>query len=136
MTNAPDRRSQISAVLDTLHDAFRRRDLETMGRHFADDVRLRTPDGAACGRAAKLTDEQRVFDAFGDAEVEVLELLIDGEAAAEFCLLRGTVQAGRAGARRIELGYVVRYRFAAGLIVAQEIYFDRAALAAQLPAAQ
>ncbi|MBS0363143.1 MAG: nuclear transport factor 2 family protein [Proteobacteria bacterium] len=132
----PDRRSQIAAILEVLHDAFRRRDLDTIGRYFAEDVRLLTPDGAAWGRAAKLVDEQKVFESFDDAKVEVIELLIDGDAAAEFCLLQGALRGGQAAGRRIALRYVVRYRFEADLIVAQEICFDRAALGALLAQAE
>lgn len=128
----PDRRSEIAAILDVLHAAFRRRDLETIGRYFAEDVQLLTPDGPMRGRAAKLADEQNVFESFDDAEVEVIDLLIDGEAAAEFCHLHGTVRAGPAAGRRIALRYVVRYRFEGASIVAQEICFDREGLRRQL----
>jgi len=132
----PDRRSQIATILEVLHDAFRRRDLDTIGRYFAEDVRLLTPDGAARGRAAKLVDEQKVFESFDDAEVEVVELLIDGDAAAEFCLLHGTLRGGQGAGRRIALRYAVRYRFEADLIVTQEICFDRAALGEKPPPAE
>lgn len=128
------RKTEILDSLTTLHAAFKRRDMDTIARFFADDVVFVTPDGEMRGKAARLADEQRIFEMFDSAEVEVTDVLVDGDEAAEFCILHGVARIG--AGRRIALRYVVRYRFNGGLIASQEICFDREALRQQLGLAE
>ncbi|MFA6117592.1 MAG: nuclear transport factor 2 family protein [Sphingomonas sp.] len=127
-----DRQTDIPTILTTLHAAFKRRDMDTIARYFDEDVRFVTPDGEMLGKQARIDDEQRLFDTFDDSEVEVTAAIINGDEAAEFCVLHAVSKVGPAPGRKIAMRYVVHYRFAGELITFQEVCFDRLALHQQL----
>ena len=125
-----NRKAEILAILSTLHAAFGRRDMDTIAAYFADDVRFVTPDGELLGKAARIADEQRIFDTFDDTRVEVTSVVVDGDEAIEFCILHGVFKG--APSVRIHMRYVVHYQFAASVIASQEVCFDRETLRQQL----
>lgn len=135
-----DRAQRIREILWTVHDAFARRDLPAIGKHFAADVRFVSPGGAPHGRQARLDDEQRIFDAFTDLALTVTTAVVEGNEAVEFCILSGrhtgplVTQAGilPPTGRNISLRFAAHYTFAGDEIAAQEIVYDQATILKQL----
>lgn len=124
--------TDIPAILTALHDAFLRRDMETIAHYFDEDVRFVTPDGELLGKTARIADEQRIFDMFDDSSVEVTSAVVDGDQAVELSILHGTAKVGPQPGVRIALRYVCYYRFQDARIVFQEVVFDRSALKEKL----
>ncbi len=127
----------IGSILTTLHDAFRRRDMTTISRYFADDIRLVRPEGELVGKQARIDDEHTLFDNFSNGEIEVTTTLVNEDQAIELCIMHGVATAPpQAVGRRVALRYVVHYRFVDDKIVFQEVVFDRVALLKQLGLAE
>ncbi|WP_197412522.1 nuclear transport factor 2 family protein [Novosphingobium sp. Fuku2-ISO-50] len=124
--------TDIPTILNTLHDAFHGRDMDTIGRYFDEHAQIVTPDGVMQGRAAKISDELRVFEMFDDCSIEVTSTVVQGNEAVEFSHLRGVAKIGPLSGSKVEMRYVVLYRFSGDKITFQEICFDRLALATQL----
>jgi predicted ester cyclase len=134
MTASPE---DIRSILNILHNAFDHRDLNMIARYFSDDVRFVRPEGEVLGRQAKIADEQSLFENFADSRVEVTTAVVDGDEAVEICTLHGVATSPLAAAgRKVALRYVVHYRFDCGLIVFQQVMFDRLDLMRQLGLAQ
>lgn len=124
--------AQIKALLPTLHDAFKRQDMDKIAYHFDDDVHFISPDGEMFGKQARIADEQRVLDMFDEPEIEITSVVADGNEAIEMCVLHGLVKEGPAAGGRVSMRYVVHYRFKGEFITFQEVCFDRVGLQQQL----
>lgn len=122
----------IAPILTTLHEAFSRRDMDTIGRYFDENIRFVNHDGEMLGKAARLADEERIFEIIDEGTIEVTSTVIQGNQAVELSILHGIAKVGANSGRRVALRYVVHYQFEGDQIVFQEICFDRVALAMQL----
>ena len=122
----------IAPILTLLHEAFARRDMDTIGRYFDEDIRFVNPDGEMLGKAARMADEERIFYIIDDGTIEVTSTVIEGNQAVELSILHGIAKIGANSGSPVALRYVVHYQFDGDQIVFQEVCFDRVALATQL----
>jgi len=78
-----------------LFDAFRRRDLDTMMSMMAEDVRYELANAPALtSREAVREMYTSLFEAIGDAEIKLLELIVQDNKAALILSLPDSDEAG------------------------------------------
>jgi len=133
-----------AAAVYRLADAVQRRDADALAALFADAAVAYHPlsPNPLHGRQAIRANEQALFDAFSEIDVDIRTVLSgDGSCAAELVLRAtntGPLEAAGgdsvpATGRRIQLPSVWVLELGPdGLIVAERDYFDTAALMAQL----
>jgi ketosteroid isomerase-like protein len=78
-----------------LFDAFGRRDLDTMIAMMAEDVRYEMPSSPVLTSREAIGDMYKsLFAAIGDAEITVLECIVEGNKVALILSLPGTDEVG------------------------------------------
>ena len=126
-----------AAVVDAMHEAFRRGDLEAIAMHWHDDVAYRAPGVDLLGKPARIMAEQVWLGAFSENDVRTHARLVDGEAITDFCTMSGVhsgpllLPDGTAippSGARISGTYAARYRIRNGKVTEQEVIYDRLAL--------
>jgi len=124
-------------VVDAMHEAFRRGDLEAIAMHWDDDVAYRAPGVALSGKPARIVAEQVWLRAFSENDVRTHARFVDGEAITDFCTMSGVhtgplmLPDGTAippSGARISGTYAARYRIVEGKVMEQEVIYDRLAL--------
>jgi len=133
----------LAAVIEAMHSAFRKRDLDGIAAYWADDVEYEGPGVALRGKAARTADEKIWLDAFSENDVTVQARYCQADEVIDFCVMKG-VHSGNLvlpggvvlppTGRRIEAQYVARYRILKGMVVRQQVMFDRLSVLEQLQA--
>jgi ketosteroid isomerase-like protein len=128
-------------IVEAMHAAFRRRDLDDIARHWADDVVYEAPGVSLAGKEARIAAEHVWLDAFTEGDVFVKAHYVAGDeivVIGEMVGLHSGPLAVPGGAtipatgRRIEGPYVARYRIRDGRVASQTVIYDRLALLHQL----
>ncbi|MBI1196960.1 MAG: hypothetical protein GC203_03780 [Phenylobacterium sp.] len=128
-------------VVDAMHAAFRRSDLDGIARHWAEDVSYQAPGVELVGKAARVLAENVWLDAFSENEVETTHRFVDGDEIVDFAIMSGlhtgplALPGGQTLAPtgvRISGPYVARYRIVDGKVACQQVVYDRLALVEQL----
>ena len=122
-------RSDIEALLSRHHAAFERRDAAALASHHRPDGTFSSPaQGTVTGRAAIERVYKYWFDAFPDMRFTWAPPLIDGDQAALFWSLSGTVGGPFFGmaspGAKVEMQGAARYTFRDGGIAAATHVFD------------
>jgi predicted ester cyclase len=133
---------QTHAAFERLEAAFAARDMDTLADCWDENIDYATPAVALTGRAARIAAEQSWFTAFPDAALEYGRTWVVGDTVIAEGRMIGThmgplvTPAGTLppSGRSIAGTYVSIMRFAGGRVVHQRLYFDQAAMAAQLGA--
>lgn len=128
-------------VVDSMHAAFRRSDLDGIARYWADDVQYQAPGVELAGKAARLLAENVWLDAFSSNEVETTHRFVEGDEIVDFAIMSGlhTGPLALPGGQvlpptgvRFSGPYVARYRIIDGQVAYQHVIYDRLALIEQL----
>lgn len=128
-------------VVDAMHAAFRRGDLEAIAAFWADDVDYKAPGVALRGLAARRAAERVWLDAFSDNAVDTYARFENGDEIVDFAVMAGrhtgplALPGGQtlpATGATISGPYVARYTITAGKVTAQEVIYDRLALMTSL----
>lgn len=132
------------AVVQAMHAAFNRRDLDAIAAYWAEGIRYVAPGVDVTGKAARVRDERAWLEAFSGNSVRVEAITASGDEVMEVCVLGG-VHTGPLALpdgsalpptnRRIEGRFASHYRVVEGKVVYQEILYDRLGLAQQLQGA-
>lgn len=128
-------------VVDAMHAAFRRSDLEGISRHWSDDVHYQAPGVELQGKPARIEAEKVWLGAFSENEVRTTKRFIEGDEIVDFAIMEGLHSGGLAlpggqimpaTNQRVSGPYVARYRVVEGKVVHQQVVYDRLALVEQL----
>lgn len=132
-------------VVDAMHAAFRRSDLDGIAAHWHEDVAYEAPGVALSGKHARVAAEMVWLNAFSDNDVETHARFEKGDEIVDFCTMRGTHTGPMAlpgGANlpatgaRLSGPYAARYRIRQGKVIFQQVIYDRMALLESLGAGQ
>lgn len=124
-------------VVDAMHTAFRRGDLNAISAHWHDDIVYEAPGVSLAGKAARTVAETVWLDAFSQNDVETHARYVNGEEVVDFCTMRGVHSGPLAlpgGATlppsglKLEGPYAARYRIRDGKVLFQQVFYDRLAL--------
>jgi len=123
-------RDEILDLLARREDAWRRLDVEALVADYADDAVIESP---LAGGETQGTDQikqvfQTYFVAFPNLEMDVGEVLVDGQRAAVLATFVGTDVGGFMGmpptGRRVTIPVVFLYEFKDGKIVRDRRVYD------------
>jgi hypothetical protein len=128
-------------VVDAMHAAFRKGDLDGISRHWSDEVHYEAPGVELHGKAARIEAEKVWLGAFSENDVHTHTRFVDGDEVVDFAVMSGLhsgplpLPGGAtlpATARRVSGPYVSRYRVVEGRVIYQHVVYDRLALVEQL----
>jgi ketosteroid isomerase-like protein len=124
-------------VVDAMHAAFRKGDLDGIAAHWHDDVEYQAPGVALRGKPARIEAEKVWLGAFSQNDVATTARFVNGEEIVDFAEMRG-VHSGPlmlpggasipATGKPLAGPYVARYRIRDGKVVSQHVVYDRLAL--------
>ncbi len=126
-----------AAIVDAMHAAFRKADLDAIASHWHEDVAYEAPGVSLTGKAARILAEQVWLGAFSENDVQTHARFVNGEEITDFCTMSGChtgpllLPDGTAippSGARISGTYASRYRISGGKVVLQEVIYDRLAL--------
>ena len=132
-------------VVDAMHAAFRRGDLDAIAAFWADDVDYKAPGVALRGLVARRHAETVWHNAFSENAVDTYARFEQGDEIVDFATMGGrhtgplAMPGGQtlaATGASISGPYVARYRIRNGKVCAQEVVYDRLELLASLQAGE
>ena len=128
-------------VVDAMHAAFRRSDLEGIAAHWTDDIHYEAPGVELRGKPARLEAEKVWLNAFSANDVRTTRRFIEGDEIVDFAIMEGLHSGGLAlpggeilpaTQQRISGIYVAHYKIRDSKVAHQQIVYDRLALVEQL----
>ncbi|MBO6633917.1 ester cyclase [Parvibaculum sp.] len=128
----------------TAQTAFNARDIKTLATQWADDLEYLGPDGApVTGKEHSIAREEAIWAGVPDIKVSLTCFTAEGDRG----VLQGTMSGTHTGTlstadgtfpptgKKVVIDFVALFDFENGLAKRERVYYDRAALAAQLTGA-